>query len=106
MLDAIGSLWGESSITWLLIDRPKEARAVLDMIAFTVYFSRLDQCIDFGHAELVPGNTPGKATHFDAIHDDQIENPDLRSNAVRGWLMQLGIDNGFHNVAHEIDRWK
>jgi hypothetical protein len=120
MLNIIEALWGERSVTFLLADRPNEAFSALDMIVFTVpgshpiegydfagalNYPRLDQRINFGQAQLVPGNTPGKITHFDAVHDTQIEHLDSRAILVRNWLMQLGIDNGFQDMEQEVERW-
>ena len=99
---------------------PKEDFVALDMIIFTIPgvnpfegydfdsafdYPKLDECVDFGRARLVPGNTPGKVTHFDPKYDVQAESLDSPANIVHDWLVQLGIDNGFQDVQQEIERW-
>jgi hypothetical protein len=118
MLDITGSLWGlpGETLSTTILGQPLGPPALLDMTIFTVPVrSRygdpepppLNECIDFGAAQLIPGNTPNPATRLGPVQPDQtqLSSPAAQGPLIHDWLVQLGIDNGYQNIEQEVSRW-
>ncbi len=119
MLDITGTLWGPPGETLSsgIFGQPLGPPALLDLTISTlaapdpVYGdsspTALNQTIDFGAAQLIPGNTPGPWTRLGPVQPDrsQLSSPAAQSPLIHDWLIQLGIDNGYQNIEQEVSRW-
>jgi Putative DNA-binding domain len=79
MLDVLGTLWGPPAETLAtgILGQPLRPPAQLDLVIFAVpilndsQIPPLNECIDFGPARLIPGNTPGMWTRLGPIQLDR-----------------------------------
>jgi predicted nucleotide-binding protein len=111
MLDIIGTLWGTPSATLSASVLDQKQHYIFDLTIYTISVPRhgflikqpLDSNIDFGKAQVIPGNNPGQWTHLGPIETSQeFTNPDEQAQLVRNWIVQLCIDNGFQNFQGEV----
>jgi predicted nucleotide-binding protein len=111
MLDIVGTLWGAPSAALSASTLDQKSRYIFDLTVFTLSVPRygllfeqpLDSNIDFGEAQVIPGNNPGRWTHLGPIETSQeFTNPDEQAELVRNWIVQLCIDNGFQNFQGEV----
>lgn len=119
MLDITGTLWGPpgETLSTGIFGQPLGPPALLDLIISTlagpdpVYGESsptpLNQTIDFGAAQLIPGNTPAPWTPLGPAQPDrtQLSSPAAQAPLIHDWLIQLGIENGYQNIEQEVSRW-
>ncbi len=112
MLDILATLWGplgtESSAT--ILGQPVGPPAQLDMAVFTAAEQTpsqipINQCVDFGNAALIPGNTPVAWTQLEPIEPDRkLMDHTEQEHATREWITWLGLDNGYQGIERELAR--
>jgi hypothetical protein len=115
MLDITGTLWGQAaeSLFTGILGQPLGPPALLDLTIFTTPIRNdsriptLDEHIDFGRARLIPGNTPGAWVNLGPIRPDRtiFSSPAAQAPIIHGWLVELGIANGYENIEQEVARW-
>ncbi len=114
-LDITTTLWGPvgETLSTAILGQPLGPPALLDLTIFTTPVNQdsqippLNERIDFGRAQLIPGNTPGTWTNLGPIQPDRTlaSSPAAQAPVVHDWLVQLGIANGYHNIEQEVARW-
>lgn len=112
MLSVLGALWGplgEQVSTAILgqhLGPPaKIATAVSTVETGTPSRIPINECVDFGTADLIPGNTPHSYTEFGPMQPDRsLLNASDQEQVVRDWLTQLCVDSGYQNVQQELAR--
>ena len=115
MLDITGTLWGPAgeALSTGILGQPLGPPALLDLTIFTTPINQdteippLDERIDFGRAQLIPGNTPGTWANLGPIQPDRtlLSSPAAQAPIIHDWLIQLGIANGYQNIEQEVARW-
>lgn len=115
MLDITGTLWGPpgESLSAGIFGQPLGPPALLDLTIFTTptnYDSEippLNERIDFGTAQLIPGNTPGSWTNLGPAQPDRsmFSSPAAQAPLIHHWLIQFGIENGYQGIEQEVERW-
>jgi hypothetical protein len=115
MLDITSTLWGVTgeAISTSILGQPLGPPALLDSTVFTTPLSKgtdvpsLNECIAFGTARLISGNTPGTWTTFspERVERSQVASRSGQEPIIRNWLIQLGIENGYQNITKEVSRW-
>jgi hypothetical protein len=112
MLGILSALWrplGAQASTGIL-GQPLGAPAQFAMAVSTVEAGKpssipINACVDFGVAQLIPGNTPRPYTEFGPIQPDRsLLNVANQEQMVRLWLTQLCVDSGYQNVEQELAR--
>jgi len=114
-LDITTTLWGSvgETLSTAIFGQPLGPPALLDVTVFTTAIDQdskiplLNECIDFGRAQLIPGNSPGAWTNLGPIQPDRTlaSSPAAQAPIVHNWLIQLGIANGYQNIEQEVFRW-
>jgi hypothetical protein len=107
----VGSSGGNLSTS--ILGQPLGPPAFLDLTIFTTPINHdteippLNERIDFGRAQLIPGNTPGNWTNLGPIQADRtlLSSPAAQAPIIHDWLTQLGIANGYQNIEQEVARW-
>ena len=112
MLDITTTLWGPAGETLStgILGQPLGPPALLDLTTFATpilhdaQIPPLNERIDFGTAQLIPGNTPGTWTNLGPIQPDRtlLSSPAAQAPTIHDWLIQLGIDNGYQGIEQEI----
>jgi hypothetical protein len=115
ILDMTTTLWGPAGETLStgILSQPLGPPALLDLTIFTtatVLDSKippLNERIDFGRAQLIPGNTPSNWTNLGPVQPDRAILSSLAAQAtlIDDWLIQFGIANGYQNIEQEVARW-
>ena len=115
MLDIIGTLWGPvgETLSTGILGQPLGPPALLDLTIFTTpigldtQIPPLNERIDFGTAQLIPGNTPDTWTNLGPIQPDRaiLSSPAAQNPTIHDWLIELGIANGYQNIKQEVARW-
>jgi len=112
MLDTLATLWGPLGIqaSTGILDQPLGPPAQLDLAVFTAAKDipsqiSINQCVDFGTARLIPGNTPLPWTQLDPIEPDHqlFDRPD-QEHVAHDWLIWIGLHNGYQNIDQELAR--
>jgi len=115
---SLARFWGlpGETLSMAIIGQPLGPPAQLDLTVFTVETPDpvygapntppLNARIDFGAAQLIPGNTPAAWTRFGPVEPGRtFLSRAAQAQLVHGWLIRLGIDNGYRNVEQEVTRW-
>jgi hypothetical protein len=111
MLDVTGALWGQvgEAISTGILGQRLGPPALLDLTIYTTdrrptsfgdtEISPLNELIDFGVAQLIPGNQPGMWTSLDPVQPDRtmLSGPGAQAPLIHDWLLNLGTENGYHN---------
>jgi hypothetical protein len=115
MLDITGTLWGApaEALSTSVLRQPLGPPALLDITIFGASIHRdtpippLNQRIDFGTAQPIPGNTPDSWANLSPIQPDRdlLSSPAAQALIIREWLIQLGIDIGYQDIEQEVARW-
>jgi hypothetical protein len=114
MLDTIGILWGPAgtALSTGILGQPLGPPSQLDLTIFTVPIldksapPALNTQIDFGAAQLIPGNTPSPWAYLGPIQPDHnLLSRVAQAKLVHEWLIRLAIDNGYQKVEQEVTRW-
>jgi len=96
-----------------ILGQPLGPPALLDLTIFAALVPQetqippLNERIDFGTAQLIPGNTPGTSTNLGPIQPDRaiLSSSAAQAPTIHDWLIQLGIANGYQNIEQEVSRW-
>jgi hypothetical protein len=112
MLDILATLWGplgdESSAA--ILGQPVGPPAQLDIAVFTAAEQTpsqipISQCVDFGRAALIPGNTPFAWTQLEPIEPDRkLLDRTEQERVSREWITWLGLYNGYQGIERELAR--
>jgi hypothetical protein len=115
MLDITCTLWGQpgETISTNILGQPLGPPALLDLTIYTTPIYRdtdippLNTRIDFGTAQLIPGNIPGTWTNLGPLEPDRatLGSPAGQAPIIHDWLNQLGIENGYQDIEQEVARW-
>jgi hypothetical protein len=115
MLDMTTTLWGPvgEALSTGILGQPLGPPALLDLTIFTTPTALdrksplLNERIDFGQAQLIPGNTPDSLTNLGPIRPDRalLSSPAAQAPIIHDWLIQFGIANGYQNIEQEVARW-
>jgi hypothetical protein len=112
MLDALATLWGPlgAQASDTILGLPLGPPAQIDVAVFTAAKDMpsripISQCVDFGSATLIPGNTPCPWTPLDPIDaDHQLLNRPEQEKVTREWITWLGLYNGYQGIEQELGR--
>lgn len=112
MLDTLATLWGPlgTQSSTGVFGQPLGPPAQLDMAVFTAAQDipsqiPIDQCVDFGTATLIPGNTPLPWTQLDPIEPDlQSLNRTEQEKIAYEWITLIGLHNGYQGIERELAR--
>ena len=112
MLDTLATLWGPlgAQASTSIFGQPLGPPADLDLAVFTVAKDTpsqipIDQCVDFGVARLIPGNSPYAWTDLDPIQPDYhlLQRP-AQEQTAHDWTISFGLRNGYQNTGQELAR--
>lgn len=112
MLGILTALWGPLGATASeqVLSQPLGPPAQLAVAVSTVEAGKpsnipISACVDFGTAQLIPGNTPRPYTEFGPIQADRgLLNAASQEQIVRNWLTRLCVDSGYQDVEQELAR--
>lgn len=112
MFGIFATLWGPlgAQVSNTVLGQPLGPPAQLDLAVFTVAQSMpshipLSDCVNFGTARLIPGNTPLPWTDLGPIQPDQhLFSRTEQEQVIHGWLVRLGVHNGYQDIEQEIAR--
>jgi Putative DNA-binding domain len=112
MLDTLATLWGplgaQSSTS--VLGQPLGPPAQLDMAVFTAAQDvpsqiPIDQCVNFGVATLIPGNTSLPWTQLEPIEPDhQLLTSTEQEKTAYEWITLFGLSNGYQGIDRELAR--
>jgi hypothetical protein len=110
ILDILATMWGPlgSAASIQILGQPLNAPAQLDLSVFTIADTApsqipINQCIGFGTASLIPGNTPAAWTDLGPIRPDrQLLQPDRQQQRAHEWTTWFALDNGYDNIEQEL----
>lgn len=110
MLDNLATLWGplgaQASAT--ILGQPLGPPAQLDIAVFTASKDipsqiPISQCVNFGTATLIPGNSPYPWTQLDPIEPNhQLLDHAEQEKVAREWITWLGLYNGYQGIEQEL----
>jgi hypothetical protein len=112
VLNTLATLWGPlgAHASTAILGQPLGPPAQLDFAVFTAAQETpsqvpINQCIDFGTATLIPGNTPYPWTQLDPIEPDQkLLDHTEQEQLAREWVTWLSLYNGYQGIERELAR--